>query len=141
MPTNNVLFWPKSAVKSNTFAVTDTPIRVIGNVRPGDQVKVWRVYDGTSDECRVEKIPPIPVMCCDTCSQLALWNEEYADCPTGFLIQSEILVKSSGVYFLEYCCAPDEVEIPENEPEPCTETPDGVYVWYREELIEGSECP
>lgn len=140
MSNGNVLFWPRSRTQSSTFTVTDRPVRVIGNINPGDMVKVWRVYDGTSDECKTDKIPPIPVMCCDTCSPLSLWAEEYADCPSGVLVQSEVVIKSSGVYFLEYCCAPPEVTIPEETYE-CSETPDGVYVWYRTEMIDGSECP
>lgn len=109
---NNVLFWPGANTRSPNFVVAGTPIRIIGRLPAGDRVRVWRVYDGQSDECRTDKIPDIPVMCCDSCDQLSLFTELYSDCPTGQLVQSEILIKSSGTYFLEYCCAAEEPVVP-----------------------------
>jgi len=140
MATDNVLFWPKSNTRSKNFTVGENPVRIIGNINPGDMVCVWRVYDGTSDECKTDKIPDIPVMCCDLCGQLSLWKTEYADCESGYLTQSELLIETSGVFYLQYCCAEPEVNIPRNPPWVCPETPEGVYVWYREELNENSAC-
>ena len=126
----NILFWPGSPVESVRFTVTDTPVRIIGVVPEEAIVTVWRNYDNLGVTCEFD-VPPIPVMCCDTCGQLSLWTEPYADCPTGQLVQSEVVIASSGVYFLKYEAS--------HENTPPTVVGD-VFVWMRDEKIMEGGC-